>query len=72
MALKIEHIDAQEVRGTLDGALNFEVKHDGEGIVARVQDWSMKIVDQSQKSVAEMRRMAYVGLANYRTHQRTE
>jgi hypothetical protein len=70
MALKIEHIDVNEVRGTLDGALNFEVKQEADGIVARVQDWSLRFVDQSIKSVADMRSIAYVGLANYRTYQK--
>lgn len=72
MSLKIEHIDVNEVRGLLDGALSFQVKQEDGSIVARVQDWSMRIVDQSIKSVADMRRVAYSGLASYRLHQKNK
>ncbi len=70
MSLKIEHIDTHQVKGILDGDLNFEVSEVDGRIVTKIKDWTHQIADNSVRTIAEMRGLAYAGLARYRMHQR--
>ena len=70
MGLKIKTIDSDHVHGTLDGVLHFEITRDGEGVFARIHDWSRKIGNRSIHSVNSMRSAAYEALARYREDQR--
>lgn len=70
MALKIMTIDTDRVHGILDGVLNFEITRKGEGVSARIHNWTREIGNRSISSVNCMRAAAYEALARYREEQR--
>jgi hypothetical protein len=70
MGLKIATINEDHVHGTLDGVLEFEISKEGEGVVARIHNWTRKIGNRSVHSVNCMRSAAYEALARYREDQR--
>jgi hypothetical protein len=70
MALKITHIDQDEVEGVLDGSLPFQVSRKPEGLTARIAGWKHERLEQLPKTMQSMRAAAYEILARYRESQR--
>jgi hypothetical protein len=70
MALKIEHIDNTSVRGTLDGALDFNISQEGGRLTARIANWTRAVAVRSVETVSEMRQVTYETVARYREDSR--
>ena len=65
MALKIEHLDNTSVRGTLDGALDFNISEEGGHLTARIANWTRAV-----ETASEMRQITYEMIARYREESR--
>jgi hypothetical protein len=70
MALKIEHIDNTSVRGTLDGALDFNISQEGGRLTARIANWTRAVAVRSVETASEMRQITYETIARYREDSR--
>lgn len=70
MGLKIDHIDAERVTGTLDGSLPFRVSRSDNLITVNVAGWTHDLPPLGVDDMSEMRSAAYLGLARFREHQK--
>ena len=70
MALKIEHIDNTSVRGTLDGALDFNISQEGGRLTARIANWTRAVAVRSVETASEMHQITYETIARYREDSR--
>lgn len=70
MSLEIRHLDDRSARGTLDGALPFEVRRNGKTLTARIAGWLHVMHDEAISTAADMRMAAYAALARYRDEKR--
>lgn len=72
MGLKIDFLDANRVSGTLDGAFPFSATRNKAEISISVAGWSHDIPALGMEQVQEMRAVAYLGLARFREHQKSQ
>lgn len=71
MGLKIEHIDDDGARGTLDGCLPVIVTKNDEHVQVRIADWMKEISCDVMTGAALMRYAVYAAIAAFRDDQRT-
>jgi len=70
MGLKIEHIDEDSLRGTLDGSLPVTGRKDAGLVRISIAGWTHEVACDMVRGTAVMRHAVYDALARYREAHR--
>lgn len=70
MGLKIKHLDASRVTGTLDGMLPFTLTRENGALRARIGTWEKVFPASRIEGETEMRCTTYLALARFREDEK--